>query len=227
MFEFASAIAALVLTLALLTYLVVDNPLYRAAAHLFVGLAAGYAVVLAWHTVILPHLRRLVTLGSGADLVTLAVTALVSLAGLIGGVLLLLKTLHVDARLGTLVVAAMLGVGAAASVGGAITGTLLPQTAAAWVSLLPFDRPGQFVELVVEGLFMIVGTLATLGFFWYGGRAGPLGSPVQRAPLARPVAAVGQIFIAVTFGVMYAGALAASVAVFAERLSAILAIFQL
>jgi hypothetical protein len=36
---------------------------------------------------------------------------------------------------------------------------------------------------------------------------------------------VGQVFIAVTFGVMYAGALAASVAIFAERLDAIAGIF--
>jgi hypothetical protein len=224
MVELASGLAALLLTLALLSYLVADNALFRIAAHLFIGLSAGYAVVLAWHTVILPHLLRLVTLGSSGNLVTAAVTALVSLAGVIGGVLLLLKTLRVGTRLGSLVVAAMLGVGAAVAVGGAITGTLLPQTAASWVSLLPIDQGDRFVELAVEGVFLVTGTLATLGFFWYGGRA-ELGSPVQRTPLARPVAAVGQVFIAVTFGVMYAGALAASVAVFAERLDAIVGFF--
>jgi hypothetical protein len=224
MVELASGLAALLLTLALLSYLVADNALFRIAAHLFIGLSAGYAVVLAWHTVILPHLLRLATLGSSSNLLTAAVTALVSLAGVIGGVLLLLKTLRVGTRLGSLVVAAMLGVGAAVAVGGAITGTLLPQTAASWVSLLPIDQGDRFVELAVEGVFLVTGTLATLGFFWYGGRA-ELGSPVQRTPLARPVAAVGQVFIAVTFGVMYAGALAASVAVFAERLDAIVGFF--
>jgi hypothetical protein len=227
MLELAGGVAALILTLALLSYLVADNPLYRVAAHLFVGLSAGYAVVLAWHTVIAPNLLRLAALGGGGDLLSAALPALVSLIGTAGGVLLLLKTLRIGTRVGSLVVAGVLGVGAAVAVGGAITGTLLPQTAAAWVSLLPLDQAGAGLDLaalVVEGLFLVVGTLATLGFFWYGGRAG-LGSPVQRSPLARPVAAVGQVFIAVTFGVMYAGALAASVAIFAERLDAIVSVF--
>jgi hypothetical protein len=228
MLEFAGGLAALILTLALLSYVAADNPLYRVAAHLFVGLSAGYAVVLAWHTVIAPNLLRLTALGGG-DWLSAALPALVSLIGTVGGVLLLLKTLRIGTRVGSLVVAGVLGVGAAVAVGGAITGTLLPQTAAAWVSLLPLDQAAtgpDLAALVVEGLFLVVGTLATLGFFWYGGRAG-LGSPVQRSPLARPVAAVGQVFIAVTFGVMYAGALAASVAIFAERLDAIVRIFEL
>lgn len=216
---FVSGIIALVLTLALLSYLVADNPFYRIAAHLFIGLTSGYAVVLAWHSVIWPNLMSLVRVGRGGDGLTIALTALAALAGGIGGGLLLLKTVHLGTRLGGLVVAFMLGVGAAVAVGGAITGTLIPQTGAAFVSLLPLDQGGQFGEVLVEGLFTVIGTLVTLGFFWYGGKAEP-GNPVERTPLARPVAAVGQVFIAITFGVMYAGALAASVAIFAERLSA-------
>ena len=38
--------ALALLTLALLSYLIADNPLYRIAVHLFIGLSAGYAVVL-------------------------------------------------------------------------------------------------------------------------------------------------------------------------------------
>ncbi len=215
----ASGIIALVLTLALLSYLVADNPFYRIAAHLFIGLTSGYAVVLAWYAVIWPNLIGLVRIGRGGDFFTIVLAVLLGSAGSIGGVLLLLKTVHIVPRLGGLVVAFMLGVGAAVAVGGAITGTLIPQTGAAMVSLLPRGSALPFGEVLVEGLFTVIGTLVTLGFFWYGGKAEP-GNPVERTPLARPVAAVGQVFIAITFGVMYAGALAASVAIFAERLSA-------
>jgi hypothetical protein len=224
MLELTSGILALLLTLAILSYLAADNPVYRVAAHLFVGVSAGYAAVLAWHTIIAPHLLGLVRLGSGGDLGAVVLTAMASVIGTLGGALLLLKAVRVAPRLGSLVVAAMVGVGAAVAVGGAITGTLIPQTGAAFVSLLPFEAGDRFFELVVEGLFTVVGALATLGFFWYGGRAEP-GSPVQRAPLARPVAAVGQVFIAITFGVVFAGALAASIAIFAERLGAIASVF--
>ena len=211
---------ALGLTLALFTYLAGDNPLYRIAAHLFIGLTSGYVVVLAWYGVIWPSLDSLVRAGAGGNAVAIALAALAALIGGLGGVLLLLKTVHVAPRLGGLVVAAMLGVGAAVAVGGAVTGTLIPQASAAMVSLLPRVAGQSLVEVLVEGLFTLVGTLTTLGFFWYGGKAEP-GNPVERPPLIRPVAAVGQIFIAFTFGVMYAGALAASVAIFAERLTAL------
>jgi len=218
MFELISGLAALALTLALLSYLAGDNPIYRIASHLFVGLSAGYAAVLAWHTVIAPSLLTLVRLGGDGGLLSLALLA--AAAGTLGGLLLLLKTARVGQRVGGLVVAGMVGVGAAVAVGGALTGTLIPQAGTAMVSLVPLEAGERWVEAAVEGVFTLVGTLATLGFFWYGGKSAP-GSPVARTPLARPVAAVGQVFIAIAFGALYAGALAASITIFAERVGAI------
>jgi hypothetical protein len=217
--DLLSGLAAVVLTLALLSYLVADNPVYRIASHLFIGVTAGYVALLAWYTVIDPQLIRPLTnlaLGGGAGPRSLLIFS----AGLVGGLLLMLKTVRVAGRLGTLVVALMLGVGAAVAVGGAVTGTLIPQAGATMISLVPLEAGSRFFELLVEGVFTVVGTLATLVFFYYGGRAQP-GSPVERPALIKPVAAVGQAFIGVAFGVMYAGALAASVAVFAERSTAV------
>jgi len=219
--ELLSALAAVVLTLALLSYLVADNPLYRIASHLFIGVTAGYVALLAWYTVLDPQLMRpLVGLAVSANPLADLRGLFILSAGLVGGLLLMLKTVRVAGRLGTLVVALMLGVGAAVAVGGGITGTLIPQAQATMVSLLPLDAGGRFAEVLVEGIFTLVGTLATLAFFYYGGQS-RAGSPVERPALMKPVAAVGQAFIGVAFGVMYAGALAASVAVFAERSSAV------
>jgi hypothetical protein len=215
---------AVLLTLALLSYLIADNPLYRIAVHLFIGLSAGYAVVLAWYTVIQPQLVApvLASLSGAGFAPGLSVLVWPVLPVLVGGVLLLLKTVRVATRAGALVIALMVGVGAAVAVGGAITGTLIPQTSATMVSLLPADAgPGVgALEGIVEALFTVVGTLATLGFFYYGARSGA-GGPAQRPWLVRPVAAVGQVFIGIAFGVMYAGALAASIAIFAERAGAL------
>jgi hypothetical protein len=216
--DLLSGLAAVVLTLALLSYLVADNPIYRIASHLFIGVTAGYVALLAWYTVIDPQLFRplagLAFGGAGPR------SLLILIAGLVGGVLLMLKTVRIAGRLGTLVVALMLGVGAAVAIGGGVTGTLIPQAGATMISLVPLETGGRFAEVLVEGLFTLVGTLATLAFFYYGGQAQP-GSPVERPALLKPVAAVGQAFIGVAFGVMYAGALAASVAVFAERSGAV------
>ncbi len=211
--ELLTGLAALVLTLGLLTYLVGDNPLYRILSHLFVGVTAGYVTVLAWYSVIEPQLVQPLLAGSAAGNLRLAV---IEAIGLLGGLFLLLKSVHVVGRAGTLFVALMVGVGIAVAVGGGLTGTLIPQAAATMVPLYQLGK-SNWPELTVGALFTIVGTLATLGFFYYGGRAEP-GSPAERPALVKPVAAVGQVFIGAAFGMMYAGALAASVAIFAARL---------
>ena len=40
-------IVAMLLTVMVLSYLIGDNPLFRIASHLFIGVAAGYACALA------------------------------------------------------------------------------------------------------------------------------------------------------------------------------------
>ena len=44
------------LTFAILSFLIADNPLYKLAEHIFVGISAGYGVVLVWHEAVLPIL---------------------------------------------------------------------------------------------------------------------------------------------------------------------------
>ena len=211
--ELLTGLAALVLTLGLLTYLVGDNPLYRLLSHLFIGVTAGYVTVLAWYSVIEPQLLQPLLAGTAQGNLRLAV---IEAIGLLGGLFLLLKSVHVVGRAGTLFVALMVGVGIAVAVGGGLTGTLIPQAAATMVPLIQIGK-SNWPELTVGALFTIIGTLTTLGFFYYGGRAEP-GSPVDRPALIKPVAAVGQVFIGAAFGMLYAGALAASVAIFAARL---------
>ena len=53
--DLLTGLAALVLTLFLFTYLIADNPLYRIATHLFIGITAGYVTLLAWYSVIQPQ----------------------------------------------------------------------------------------------------------------------------------------------------------------------------
>ena len=44
---------------------------------------------------------------------------------------------------------------------------------------------------------------------------------MERPAIVKPVAVVGQVFIGTAFGVMYAGALVASLAYFAERMESL------
>jgi hypothetical protein len=49
------------LTLCIFSFLYKDNPFYKFAEHLFVGVSAGYGVALEWHNVFLPNLWRPLT----------------------------------------------------------------------------------------------------------------------------------------------------------------------
>ena len=76
---------AFALTLMVFSYLLGDNPLFRIAEHLLVGLALGFAWIVAWHSVFLP--RVIARIGSqdplevGYTLIPLALGALLLLKG--------------------------------------------------------------------------------------------------------------------------------------------------
>ncbi len=95
---------------------------------------------------------------------------------------------------------------------------------AAFVNVLPAaDAPDSLLGLLeqpVSALILLLGTVSTLMFFWYGGRS-LAGGRADLPWLVKPVARVGQVFIGTALGVLYAGVLAASLAYLAERLGAL------
>lgn len=201
---------AALFTIAILSYLIGDNPLYRVAINLFVGITAGYAVVVVSYNVLKPWALRLWTLEFAE--VGWILSAFAALLGLI----LVMRAFRLAAPLGTWVMAFLVGVGAAVAIGGAVTGTLFPQMQASFISLFPSN-----LEKWGSDLIILFGTLTTLGFFYYGAR-GERGQKVERPPLVRFIAPFGQIFIGTAFGTLYAGALVASLAFFAGSLQTLI-----
>ncbi len=197
-------------TLLVFSYLLGDNPLFRVTMVIFVGVSAGYAAAVAWHQVLWPQLFGPLLNGN-----------VIMVIPLLLGVLLLTKVSPHLSRLGSTAMAYLVGVGAAVAVGGAVMGTLLPQTLA---SVNLFDlRAAQASginpsERLFEASILLVGALATLIYFHFGARPGADGSP-QRNPLIRSIARVGEVFIAITFGVLFAGVYAAALTALIERLN--------
>jgi hypothetical protein len=219
----AGAIAGFLLTLAVLSYVIGDNPVYRIAVHLFVGVTAGYVTVVAAVGVLFPQLIVASLDALQAQPPRWGQLGLIGVGALLS-FLLILKMANADSALGRFPVAYLVGLGAAVAAGGALTGTLFPQTQATFVSLLPGDAAGgdllTMFEQPVSAIVLVGGTVCTLAFFWYGGRTLP-GGQVDRPLLVKPLARIGQVFIGIALGVMYAGVLSASVAYLAERLGAL------
>lgn len=211
---------AFALTLMIFSYLLGDNPLFRIAEHLLVGLALGFAWVVAWHTVFLP---RVLTLIGSQDRLVVGYTLL----GLMGGALLLLKARASSSRLSSVIssipLAYLFGVGAAVALGGAIFGTLIPQVEATMLSLQPTDylveyAPDDVWYPVINAIFIVVGTVCTLIYFTFtAGGQSRLGR--LRGGLVRVGAGVGRWFLMFTFGALFGSMVMSRVSLLVERIT--------
>jgi hypothetical protein len=202
------------LTLMVLSYLIGDNPAFRMAVYLFVGVSAGYAASVAFWQVIWPKLILPLSSGDWTDRVLLVFP-------LILGGLLLMKLSARTARLGTPSIAFMTGVGAAVAIGGAVVGTILPQTQAA-INVFDLSNAANYrLEHVLEAVVMLIGTVTTLAYFHFGAKASADGP--QRGKFIGALSWVGQIFVAITFGVLFAGVFTAALTALIERLNSIIA----
>jgi hypothetical protein len=193
------------LTLMVLSYLIGDNPAFRVAIYIFIGVAAGYAAAVTWHQVLMP--RLVIPLRSGN---------LLTIVPLVLGSLLLFKLSPKTSRLGTPSMAFLVGVGAAVAIGGAVMGTLFPQSRAAMNTLDPTSSSQNVLAHLAEGVVMLVGTVSTLIYFHFGAKATAEGS--QRGKLVQSLGWVGQVFIAITFGTLFAGVFVAALTALIERL---------
>ena len=110
-------------------------------------------------------------------------------------------------------------------------GTIFPQTQATFslpsiASMKPelaklFDSsiPKPNLESFFEGLVIIVGTVTTMIYFQFGVRS--KSGEAKPGRVTKILNWIGQFFIAVTFGVLFAGVLAASMTALIERWSSI------
>ena len=198
------------LTVMVLTYLIGDNPAFRVAVYIFIGVSAGYAAAVAWHQVLYPRLVLPLLAGSLAE-------RLLAVIPLLLGLLLLFKLSPRRAYLGSPSMAFLVGVGAAVAVSGAVMGTIFPQTMAS-MNALNLSSAGQYwLERLTEGVVMLIGTITTLVYFHYGAKATTSGP--DRGKLIEGLGLVGQIFIAITLGFLFSGVFVAAMTALIERLN--------
>jgi hypothetical protein len=213
--EFVGTLVAAILTIMILSYLIGDTPLFKVASHIFVGVTAGYASSIAWHSILWPRLFGAALSGGLASILNIGF-----IVGWLLVILLFFKVSPRTARVGTFPVALLVGVGAGIVVGGSISGTLIPQTFAAMDTLdlsVVSPRTGETsLERVLGVLVILFGTISTLLYFTFTVRQSTTESTKRSLPVDL-VFGIGRFFIAVTFGVMYAGAIMATIVVLAER----------
>lgn len=187
-------IVSFALTLLVFSYLLGDNLLYRLALYVLVGVASAFTAIVTIERIILPLLN--------GD----ALNAVLVIGGAGLSALLLLKPLPLFAPLSNLAFGFLVAVGTAVALIGAISGTLIPLIQA--TAYVP--QTG-----ILEAVVGFVGVVSALFYFQYTARR------TSKDGLARPmrgrmsgaVARVGELFIAITLGAVYAGAMLSSLTV--------------
>lgn len=202
-----------ILTLLVFSYLFGDNPLFRLAVYLFIGVTAGYLLVIVFYQVIWPDLI-LPMLSGDTTRLALAVVPLVL------GLLLLTKLFPRFAGVGSISTAYLVGVGAAVAIGGAVLGTLFGQmrgTIDLFDIQAAINRNINPIWSILQGLIFLAGTIGVLAYFQYGG-FGRKRSEEPPATAGSPLSKLGQVFIAIALGAVFAGVYAAAVTALIERL---------
>jgi len=213
---------SLALTLMVFSYILGDNPLFKLAEHIFVGVSVAYVILVAWRLVIIPFFFA----GDGRFTVSL-------LAKLPPALLCLLLIFKVQPNqsglanlLGSITLAFLVGVGAALAIGGAMFGTLLPQvTATAGVDLsLQVNTPDGLNNLL-SNIVVIIGTVGTLFYFTFTYRpSGFLGG--VREGFVNFWAGMGRWVILITLGALFTNTVSARVALLLSRVQFLVDGFQ-
>lgn len=208
--DFVGVFLGFILTLLVFSYVLGDNPLFRLAAHIFIGVSAGYAAVITIYNVLLPQLIFPLIYGGEGE-------TYFSIGMLIPSLFLFAKVTPIK-RAGNWAMAILVGIGAAAAVGGAITGTLLPQTIGTINSIEPSATGDTTWANWLNAGIIILGTISTLIYFHFGVRSKP-GRIPKRFAFIEKIGKIGQLFIATTFGVLFAGIYLAALTALIERIS--------
>lgn len=203
--DWIGAFLGFVLTLLVFSYLIGDNPLFRITLHLFIGVSAGFAAAVVISNVIIPRMYLPLISGKGSEQI-LALVPII-LAGL-----LITKLSPRFAFIGNLPMAYIVGVSAAAAIGGAVLGTLIPQTLA---SMNLFDvRASQAFDAdlgvrLINGIVILIGTIATLAYFQFSSIS-KISEKTQLQTWIDALGQIGQMFVAITFGFLFAGVFSAA-----------------
>jgi len=200
-------------TVLILSYLVGDNPAFRMAIHVFVGVSSGYILVVVFRQVLVLFLPLVV--GTLPERIFLAFPLAMSL-------LLLGKASARFEWMGRPVVALLVGVGTASAIAGALLGTLFPQVLGAitlFDSQKLFSAGNAAGNLTTAG-FALLGTIVTLAYFQFS-VFGSNKATGKRGWFMNFVALFGQVFIAITLGAIFAGVLAASLTALVDRVQSL------
>ncbi|MEM7028373.1 MAG: hypothetical protein AAF629_02185 [Chloroflexota bacterium] len=228
---------SLLLTLMVFSYVFGDNPLFKVAEHIFVGVSVAYALLVAWYLVLYPYFFQELMTAEGqfqSEKYLLKVPpALLSLLLFFKMGFGHLPRFKSIAGFGSITLAFLIGLGAALAIEGALFGTLLPQvTATIGLELRPSDAyagaPYGLYYLhndFLSNVVVLLGTVGTLFYFTFTYRPTGLLSGFREG-FVNFWAGIGRLIILITLGALFTNTISARFALLLSRISFLVDGFQ-
>ena len=179
------------LTLAIFSFLYKDNPFYKFAEHLYVGVSAAFAILYTWAFDVYPMLVDRFQIEHGTERWILLVPT-------VFGLLMLARWFPKISWLSRWAISLTVGIAAGLGITGQVQGILLPQIAG---TLLPLNS--------ANNVILIVGVIATLIYFYFS---------VAQTGVVRLGSRLGMVFIMVAFGASFGYTVMARISLLIGRL---------
>jgi len=194
---------AAILTLAIFSFLYRENPFYRVAEHLYVGLGNGYAITFYWHRVLMPSL--ITPVGNNPSIVTKV--WLIAIA--IIGALYFTRFIPKISWLVRIPIAILLGYGCGVSIPRTVDAEIIQQLRATIITR------GQLAhwDQALWAILLLVGVITTISYFFFSS---------ERKGVLKPLSYTGIIFIMVGFGASFGYTVMARISLFIGRLQFLL-----
>lgn len=180
-------IAAL-LTLCIFSFLYRDNPFYKFAEYLVVGVSAGYYTVIFYFNYIKPNLVDHFLDPTYPNRILLVIPTVL-------GFMLLARIIPKYAWLSRFSLAIYLGAGAGLAIPRDMDARILTQVYTTIISLYPLTAEGTFdTFMFVQNLLLAIGVLTTLVYFFFS---------MEHKGVVGKTARVGIVFIMISFGATF------------------------
>ncbi len=212
-FDLVAGVLGLLLTVMVFSYLVGDNIFFRLAMHLLIGVSAGYACALIIQFVLIPHLVWPLLSGSGNVFYLSLFVCLFTL-------LLLTSFSGRFKHLARLPLALLIGLIAAVSIFGLARGTLAPQILAIVNRFSPellYQNNLPNWTTLLQAVTMLLGVIAVLLYFDH--QFGQTRVKAKIDFLSDNSFGIGQLFIGISFGAIFAGVFATALLALIGRMA--------
>ncbi len=213
MWEVIGVWIAAFLTLAILSLVIKENPVYRFAEHIFVGVSAGYGVMNTFDQSIKPKILQylsspspenvIINLGTyrfmGKEVPFITLEHVLLFIGVVLGIMILMKLeifQYIAPQLRGLSLyslAVIIGIGTGINLTAAFQGILFPQIQSTFLPLWMADMGTHWFEVFTNWVF-VIGVITTLLYFFFS---------VEQKGIMKPIVNVGIVFIMVAFGASF------------------------